>query len=177
MYSFSSRLADRVIGDPAAVALVALTERDVGEVFALMREPEVAEWWPDFERDELREYLTHDYVTPFRIVAANATVGFIQIYHANRDPFWQAFGAPAETFGLDLAIGVASARGRGVGRTVLRLAIDRLFAWPEVVRVQIDPDPPNERAIRANRAAGFAARGLFPGYDDGDEMLYMAIDR
>lgn len=173
---FSSRLSDDVIGDPAAVGLVALTARDLPELDRLMRDPEVAERWPDYEIDDFRDYLTHAYVTPFRIVAANVTVGFLQVYHANCDDFWVRFGAPKETFGLDLAIGAAAARNRGVGRAVLRLMIERLFQWPEVRRVQIDPDPENARAVRAFRAAGFVERGVYPGYD-GDTMLYMTAER
>jgi RimJ/RimL family protein N-acetyltransferase len=173
---FASRLTDTVIGDPAGVGLVAVTARDLRELDGLMHDPEVAEWWPDYEIDDFREYLTHAYVAPFRIVAANKTVGFLQVYHANRDEFWTQFGVPAETFGLDLAIGDAAARERGVGRAVLRLMIERLFQWPEVVRVRIDPDPENERAIRAFAAAGFVARGVYPGYED-DPMLYMTVER
>lgn len=98
-------------------------------------------WWDDLDIDEIRSFITDAYVTPFRIVAANATVGYAQAYHANRDPFWVAFGVPRETFGLDLSIGETATRGRGVGRVAFRLLVDRLFAWREVVRVQIDPIP------------------------------------
>jgi RimJ/RimL family protein N-acetyltransferase len=109
-------------------------------------------------------------------VAVNATVGFLQVYHANCDDFWVRFGVPQETFGLDLAIGAPAARNRGVGRAALLLTIERLFQWPEVKRVQIDPDPENAHAVRTFAAAGFEARGVYPGYD-GDEMLYMAVER
>ncbi|MEQ1863188.1 MAG: GNAT family N-acetyltransferase [Micropepsaceae bacterium] len=177
MPRFSSRLVDHSIGDPAAVGLVALAENDLEAMAQLLREGEVAQWWDDPpDIDELREYLTHDYVSAFCIVVANQTVGFAQVYHANCDPFWQSFGVPSETFGLDLAIGAAGARNRGVGRAVVRLLIERLLAWPEVVRLQIDPDPDNARAVRAFGAAGFVARGVYPGYD-GDTMLYMTIER
>jgi RimJ/RimL family protein N-acetyltransferase len=165
-----------MIGDPASAGLVAVTAHDLPELDRLMHDPDVTQWWPDYEIDDFRDYLTHAYVTPFRIVAANATVGFLQVYHANCDEFWVRFGVPKETFGLDLAIGAAAARNRGVGRAVLRLMIERLFQWPEVRRVQIDPDHENERAVRAFAAAGFASGGVFSGYD-GDTMLYMTVER
>ena len=170
------RLADKVIGNPMEVALVAMTEVDIPDVARMMQEAEVAARWPDADPDDFTEYLTHAYVTPFKIMAAGVTVGFLQVYHANSDPFWQDFGVPRETFGVDLAIGEAGARNRGVGRTVLRLLIERLFALPNVSRVQIDPDPENARAIRAFGAAGFVAHGTCPGYE-GTQMLYMAIER
>jgi hypothetical protein len=55
----SSRIPDRVIGDPALVGLVALTAGDLVEVDHLMNDPEVVQWWPDYEIDEFRDYLTH----------------------------------------------------------------------------------------------------------------------
>jgi RimJ/RimL family protein N-acetyltransferase len=151
-------------------------ESDLPAMAPLLAEPEVAVWWGADAIDEIRSHLTSEIVSPFRIVVESATVGYAQVYHANRDEFWPAFGVPRETFGVDLSIGVAVARNRGVGRAVLRLLIDRLFAWPEVVRVQIDPDPTNARAIAANRAAGFVERGIYPGYE-GETMLYMTIER
>jgi aminoglycoside 6'-N-acetyltransferase len=173
---FASRLPDRVIGDPASVGLIALTKADLGDIEQLLQEPGVAQWWRDFGIEEIAAHLTSDYVAPFRIVVAGQTVGYAQAYHANRDQFWIDFGVPSETFGLDLSIGDPSLRGRGVGRAVIQLLVDRVLAWPEVVRVQIDPEPHNEAAVRAYRAAGFVERGTYPGYD-GDTMLYMTIER
>jgi hypothetical protein len=73
---FASRLGDEMIGDPARVGLVSVTVRDLPELDRLMRDPEEAQWWPDYEIDDFRDYLTHAYVAPFRIVAANATARF-----------------------------------------------------------------------------------------------------
>jgi lysine N-acyltransferase len=177
MQAFASRLSDQVIGDPADVALVALTEADLPAIERLLSEAEVAAWWRELDIEELRSFITTDeYVTPFRVIAGGETVGYAHVYHANRDAFWVAFGVPKETFGLDLSIGSAAARGRGIGRKAVRLLIERLLQWPEVVRVQIDPESTNVRAIRSYAAAGFVPRGKYPGYD-GDEMLYMTVAR
>jgi RimJ/RimL family protein N-acetyltransferase len=42
---------------------------------------------------------------------------------------------------------------------MLRAFLQRLFADPQVTVVQTDPDPRNERAIRAYGRAGFRAVG------------------
>jgi RimJ/RimL family protein N-acetyltransferase len=174
---FSSRIGDAVIGDPASVGLVALHDSDLAEIERLLHESEVAEWWHDLDMDEMRALPSaDDYVSRFKIVVAQRTVGYAHAYHANRDEFWVSFGVPRETFGIDLSIGDPGARGRGIGRAATRLLVERVFAWPEVVRVQIDPDVANARAVRAYRGAGFVERGIYPGYDGG-EMLYMTIDR
>jgi aminoglycoside 6'-N-acetyltransferase len=174
---FSSLIRDLVIGDSSVVALVALRADDLPEIEQLLREPEVAAWWRELDMDEMRALPSDDdYVSRFKIVVGHQMVGYAHAYHANRDEFWVAFGVPRETFGIDLSIGDPAARNRGVGREATRLLIDRLLAWPEVVRVQIDPEATNERAIRAYRAAGFVDRGVYPGYD-GDQMLYMTIER
>ena len=175
--SFSSLIDDAVIGNPGTLGLVALTTADLPAIERLLRKPDVAAWWPDLDMDEMRALPSEDdYVSRFKIVLARRTVGYAHAYHANRDEFWLTFGVPRETFGIDLSIGDPSARGRGVGRAATLLLADRLLAWPEVVRVQIDPDVANERAIRAYRGAGFIERGVYAGYDGG-QMLYMTIER
>jgi aminoglycoside 6'-N-acetyltransferase len=174
---FSSLIRDRVIGDPSRIGLVTLEQEDLPEIERLLREKEVAQWWRELDIDEMRAHPDEDdYVSRFKIVVAHKAIGYAHAYHANRDEFWTAFGVPRETFGIDLSIGEPAARNRGVGRAAIRLLVDRLLAWPEVVRVQIDPDPANERAIRAYRAVGFIERWTGPGYD-GDAMLYMTMER
>jgi aminoglycoside 6'-N-acetyltransferase len=174
---FSSLIRDSVIGDPVAIGLMALTAADLPAIERLLGEEQVAQWWHELDMDEMRALPSaDDYVSRFKIVLEHRMVGYVHAYHANRDEFWVRFGVPRETFGIDLSIGDPLARNRGVGRGATRLLIDRLFAWHEVVRVQIDPDVANERAIRAYRGAGFVERGVYPGYD-GDQMLYMTIDR
>ena len=145
---FSSRLGDAVLGEPATLALVALRDADLPEIERLLRDEEVARWWRELDMDEMRAAPgADDYVSRFKIVAAHKTIGYAHAYHANRDDFWVKFSVPRETFGIDLSIGDPAARNRGLGRAATRLLVERLFAWPEVIRVQIDPEATNERAI------------------------------
>ena len=49
--------------------------------------------------------------------------------------------------------------GRGLGRAMVDAFVQQLFKDPAVTKVQTDPSPRNERAIRSYRRAGFAAHG------------------
>lgn len=141
--------------------------------------PEVADWYDDDpiadQVAELAEHIESDCVSPFLVALDGKPIGYVQAYHANREDFWTAFGVPRETFGLDMFL--AEARGRGLGSRLTCAMTGRLFEMDGVVRVQIDPDPANARAIRAYEKAGFRRVGVFPGYYPGEEMLYMIVGR
>lgn len=109
------------------------------------------------------------------MVEAGRPLGYLQVYHANGDPFWQGCALPRKTFGLDLSIGEVEATGRGRGPRFLRIALDRLFAMPDVARVHIDPAPDNAIAIRAYEKAGFRREGLIDTPDG--RALYMTVER
>jgi len=47
--------------------------------------------------------------------------------------------------------------GRGLGSAMVRAFVEQLFQDPEVTRIQADPSPENERAIRSYSRAGFVA--------------------
>lgn len=158
------------------LALVALQAAHLPLLETILNEPEVARWNGPIE-DEMEgiaEHIAGDEVAPFLVTLDDVPIGYFQAYHANRDAFWRAFGVPKETWGLDMMLGTH--RGQGLGRRMCRAMIDYLFTLPDVVRVQIDPDPENQRAVRCYAAAGFLPRIVAPGYD-GASMVYMAIDR
>ena len=67
------------------------------------------------------------------------------------------------------------ATGQGWGPRFVRLAIRRLFAVPEIVRLQIDPDPANALSIRAYEKAGFRSAGRIQTPDGA--ALYMIVER
>jgi len=149
-----------------------LAAGDLGAIAAMLADPEIARWY-DSDVGEIESLLGHPFVTPFLAVLDGAPAGYLQAYHANRDDFWPDFGVPAETFGLDMFL---ARRGEGLGVRLARAMAAHLFGMERVVRVQIDPDPDNRRAVRAYEKAGFVPRGIMPGYD-GATMHYMTIDR
>jgi aminoglycoside 6'-N-acetyltransferase len=149
-----------------------LAHADMPAILAMFADGEVARWWTS-PPAEIAEIIDEPSVWPYLVTLDGAPIGYFQIYHANPEPFWAEFGVPAETFGLDMFL---TRRGEGIGTRMVRAAIARVLELPAAVRVQIDPDPANPRAIRAYEKAGFTAHAAMSGYD-GDPMLYMTIER
>lgn len=180
MPGMPSRLPDLRIADDMdpGVALEALTRDALPRIDRWLRQPHVARWWDDPPEVALRHVAAHidsAEVAPFLALADGRPIGYLQVYHANPDPFWSGHDLPRETFGLDLFIGEAAALGHGWGPRFIDLALRRLFAVPEVARVQIDPAPENAAAIRAYEKSGFRkARAI--DTPDG-RALYMIVER
>jgi aminoglycoside 6'-N-acetyltransferase len=101
-------------------------------------------------------------------------VGFMQILDPHRDPtrYWGVM--PPGFRAIDIWIGPAECLGRGFGTTMMRAAIARCFAEPEVTAIVIDPLATNTRAIRFYRRMGF--RDIGPRRFGKDECLVMRLD-
>lgn len=87
-------------------------------------------------------------------------IGFIQSYVAmgSGDGWWEEETDPG-TRGIDQFLANAAQLGQGLGSAMVDAFVARLFAVPTVTRIQTDPSPRNERAIRSYRRAGFVAQG------------------
>jgi aminoglycoside 6'-N-acetyltransferase len=85
--------------------------------------------------------------------------GFVQILDPVRDrAYWGDMTEDGHAEGLraiDLWIGEAGALGRGYGTQMMRMALERCFAEPEVVAVLVDPLVTNIRACRFYERLGF----------------------
>lgn len=170
-----ARIADHLDPD---LALLALRAEDLPLIERWLHAAHVRRWWPHPPQAELAEMAGHirgGGCAPFLAWIGPRPAGYLQVYHANAEEFWDGHELPVETFGLDLFIGEAELVGRGWGPRLVRLMLRRLFAMPEVARVHIDPDPANAAAIRAYEKAGFHALGRI-GTPDG-RSLYMAAER
>jgi aminoglycoside 6'-N-acetyltransferase len=87
--------------------------------------------------------------------AEGQPIGFIQLTDLLRDAsrYW---GAPqAGLMAIDIWIGEPDARGRGHGREMMRLALERCFTDPSIRAVLIDPLRTNTDAIGFYRRLGF----------------------
>jgi RimJ/RimL family protein N-acetyltransferase len=98
-------------------------------------------------------------------------IGFIQSYVVlgSGDGWWEPETDPGAR-GIDQFLASAEHLGRGLGSTMARAFVDELFLDPAVTKVQADPSPENERAVRSYLRAGFQPRGavLTP---DGPALL------
>jgi RimJ/RimL family protein N-acetyltransferase len=106
---------------------------------------------------------------------AGQPIGFIQSYVVlgSGDGWWEQETDPGAR-GIDQFLADAEHLGRGLGSTMVRAFVDELFLDPSVTKVQTDPSPENERAIRSYIRAGFQAQGEVDT-PDGPALLMVSI--
>jgi len=124
------------------------------------------EWWGEAEtalgriQDKVEGL---DRTRPFVFFVADEPVGYIQSWsvgdevdggQAAKAPWLR--DVPRDAVGVDLFIGKPDALGQGIGTSVLRAFLARLFA-EGVTTIVIDPDEANGRAVKAYEKTGFVA--------------------
>jgi RimJ/RimL family protein N-acetyltransferase len=122
----------------------------------------VAEWWSPASSFEqvVAEFapLTQPGHRDRGYIALDGSreIGYIQSYVVKDcgDGWWEDEQDPGAR-GIDQFLADEPALGRGVGTEMVRAFVTRLFQDPAVTRVQVDPEPHNERAIRCYEKAGF----------------------
>jgi aminoglycoside 6'-N-acetyltransferase len=82
-------------------------------------------------------------------------LGFVQIIDPAREESRYWGDAAPNLRAIDIWIGEARDRGKGYGAEVMRLALARCFAAPEVTAVLIDPLASNTRSHRFYERLGF----------------------
>lgn len=82
-------------------------------------------------------------------------IGYVEIIDPARDPERYWGDVPSHLRAVDIWIGEPSELGQGHGTTMMRLALERCFAAPDVTAVLIDPLASNERAHRFYERLGF----------------------
>jgi RimJ/RimL family protein N-acetyltransferase len=169
----SLRVAEVCSAADADLVLKLLERIDLQNVAPWFEQPHVRRWW-DSGTGEIASHLLEPHVAAYLIRDRGQPVGYLQLYHANPDDFWQAHTLPVETFGLDLFLGPPDALGRGLGVRAIRLALDHLRRQPGVARIQIDPSPDNERAIGTFARCGFRLAGTIETPDG--PAAYMILD-
>jgi GNAT superfamily N-acetyltransferase len=90
------------------------------------------------------------------------------------DGWWEGETDPGVR-GIDQSLAAPELLDRGLGTQLVTALVERLFADPEVSRIQTDPAPANLRAIRCYEKAGFRRLRTIVTPDGPAE--YMVRDR
>ncbi len=157
----------------ADYGLRAMVAADLPMLAGWLATPELVRWWGD--PAEQLALVTEDLDNPLmdqRIaLRGGEAFGYLQSYPAEAWPAPHLADFPYGTVAVDCFVGPTALRGRGHGSAMLRLYADALLAQGAAA-VVIDPDPDNERAVRAYRRAGFRDVALRPD-GDGEMTLVM----
>ena len=146
---------DRIVLRGERLVLRPVEAADIAPLAAILREPEIAEWWGDYPEERARAELEGE--PGWAIEVDGAVAGWLS-FSEEADPDYRHVG-------FDIFLGTA-AHGRGLGREALALAV-RHFAGKGHHRFTIDPAVANERAIRSYAAVGFRPVGVMRAYERG----------
>jgi len=136
-------------------------EADLPSLVAILREPDVARWWPGFDEAEARlALLGREDITVLAIEHEGRPIGAIQFYEMP-DPSYRHAGVD-----LFLASGW---QGKGLGSEAVRGMARHLFDTRGHHRIVIDPAAENLRAIHAYERAGFRQVGVMRQYERGPD--------
>lgn len=138
------------------VALRPVTVDDVSRLTEILREPEVARWWPRYDEHRVRsELVDSSDIVAFGIEVAGELVGCAQ-YHEEPAPEYRY--ATIDLF-LD-----PRWHGKGLGTDAIRTLARHLIFDKGHHRLAIDPATDNVKAIRAFQRVGFKPVGVMRQY-------------
>ena len=139
------------------VTLRPVVAADINRLAAILATPEVARWWPAYDRARVEaEYLVDEEdVTVWAIELGERLVGLIQASEENEPEYRHA--------GIDLFLDPAI-HGQGLGPEAIRIVARHLIDDRGHHRLTIDPAADNEHAIRAYEKVGFRPVGRLRQY-------------
>ena len=163
----SARIALR-LATLADAALLRRWDRDP-DVAASSGDDDSQDWDAELPRTvPWREFLIAE--------ADGRPVGVLQIIDpAEEETHYWGDGVAPDLRAIDIWIGAAADRGRGLGTQIMRAALQRCFAQPRVTAVLIDPLESNTRARRFYERIGFRAVG--PRRFGNDDCIVYRFDR
>ena len=164
-----------------------LAEADVPQIVRWLRDPDVERWWWDVGEksdEELTEQWTRRAVSPsgrtdrYVIVVDGVDLGIIQTAVLDAYPAYAAEVGVANAAGVDVFIGDAGWRGRGLGTALIRAFIEEIvFSMPGIETCTIDPEPENTRAIRCYEKVGFRHVRTYHSEEDDVDTYLMRLER
>jgi aminoglycoside 6'-N-acetyltransferase len=139
------------------VRLRPVTAADAEPLIRVLAHPEVARWWPNYDRARVEAEILEDEpdTTRWVIDLDGVVVGMIQASEEAEAEFRHA--------AIDLFLD-PNVRGRGLGPDALRAVAAWLVDERGHHRMTIDPARANQAAIRACRKVGFREVGVLRRY-------------
>ena len=121
-----------------------------------------------------------DPVVPCILVYSGSPIGYLQYYPVlDRNEY--GVDAVEDVYAIDLFIGEPGLWDQGIGTRALSLFVDYLFRTTDAVRILIDPQTWNRRAIRCYEKCGFRKIKVLRKHElhEGEyrDCWLMAIDR
>lgn len=158
---------------PEAYAFPRVTRVHYPLLRGWLAQPHVRAWWGDPEEEIalIDEDIDHGPTDMRLVTLAGHPFAYVQDYPAHHWNAPQFAPFPPGTRGVDTFLGDPAYLGQGHAPRYLRQRCGDLIA-EGATTVVIDPDPDNERALRAYRRAGFVTRGIAP-CEDGDPVVVM----
>jgi RimJ/RimL family protein N-acetyltransferase len=150
-----------------------------------MQRPHWREWWGEVETElgYIRDMVEgRDTTRPYLFELDGEPAGYIQawiIADHLREPWlgktpWLR-DVPADSIGVDLAIGNIENLSRGLGTAALKAFAEMLMGEGHC-HILIDPDAANLRAIRAYQKAGFEELLIAPDPErNGQSIMIMQL--
>ena len=146
------------------VALRPLVVGDLGAVYDVLREPEVARWWGAFDEKGIREELLETAeTTAFAIEVEGTFVGVVMCSEECEPDYRHA--------GIDIFLSSAF-QGHGYGTDAVRTLARYLIDVRGHHRLTIDPATSNARAIRTYEKVGFKRVGVMRQYERGPDGTF-----
>ncbi len=144
-------------------------------IAAWLAEPHVAQWWDDPEKEiaQIREHIDSISVEPLIVELDGKPIAYLQSYDPHMEDGHPYADQPFGTLGIDLSIGRPELIGLGHGTAIVRQFVADLFE-EGALRVIVDPNPANGRAIRAYEKAGF--RSIDRRQTVFGDVVLMAMD-
>ncbi len=129
---------------------------DAARFTEILAEPQVARWWPGYDRDRVdRELAGAAGRSVFTVELRGETIGLIQ--------WWEEADQEYRHAGIDLFL-TAREHGRGLGAEAVRLVVGYLAEGLGHHRIVADPAAANQTAVRCFLAAGFREVGVMRSY-------------
>ena len=149
----------------AHVVLRPAHDDDLDPLAAILAEPEVAPWWPRYDRAKVEEDARHeeDGYTFYVIEVDGEVAGLLHV-HEETDPEYRQAA-------FDIAVGTRW-HGQGVAVDALRTICRHLIDHGGHHHLTIDPAAHNVRAIRCYEKVGFRPVGILRQNEMGPDGTF-----